>query len=172
MITMANEPKTQAAKAPKTAAPKPAAKTAPKQPVEKNADKSAERSDASKGMLAIVLIRNRTIGIRHDTVRALDNLRLRRRHICAVFPDNPTTRGLMFKCKDLTTYGPISPEMLKLLNEKRGSLKDREGKPLNVFRMHPPRGGYGHKGVKVSYQEGGCLGLRRKGMDVFLQKML
>lgn len=161
MIHMATEPKKQAAK--------PVAKPA----VKAVAEKSVERNVSSdKGMIAVVLIRNRTIGVRHDVHRALDNLRLRRRHICAVFPDNATTRGLMFKCKDLTTYGPISEEMLKLLNEKRGSLKDREGKPLNVFRMHPPRGGYGHKGIKVSYQEGGCLGLRRKGMDAFLTKML
>ncbi len=128
--------------------------------------------EPSTGKIAIVLIRNRTIGVRHDVVRALDNLRLGRRHICAVFDDNASIRGLMFKCKDLTSYGPISEEMLKKLNEKRGSLKDREGKPLNVFRMHPPRGGYGRKGVKVSYQDGGCLGLRRKEMDAFLDKMM
>lgn len=160
----------------KITAAKPAAKPAAKAPApaksDKPAEKTVERKTGSTGMLAVVLIRNRTIGVRHDTVRALDNLRLRRRHICAVFQDNPTMRGLMFKCKDLTTYGPISEETLKLLNEKRGSLKDREGKPINVFRMHPPRGGYGHKGIKVGYQDGGCLGLRRKGMDDFLAKMM
>ncbi len=133
---------------------------------------SKPAAKVSGGKIAIVLIRNRTIGVRHDVVRALDNLRLGRRQICAVFDDNASIRGLMFKCKDLTTYGPISEETLKELNEKRGSLKDREGKPLNVFRMHPPRGGYGHKGIKVSYQDGGCLGLRRKEMDAFLKKMM
>lgn len=133
----------------------------------------ANKSSASSNkLLAIVLIRNRTIGVRHDVVRTLDNLNLGRRQICAVFEDTPSIRGAMFKCKDLTSYGPISEETLKLLNEKRGSLKDREGKPLNVFRMHPPRGGYGRKGIKVSYQNGGCLGLRREGMDAFLGKMM
>jgi ribosomal protein L30/L7E len=149
----------------KEAKPKAAPKTAAPA-------KAKPARESSNGKIAIVLIRNRTIGVRHDVVRALDNLRLGRRHICAVFDDNASVRGLMFKCKDLTTYGPISEETLKKLNEKRGSLKDREGKPLNVFRMHPPRGGYGHKGIKVSYQNGGCLGLRRKEMDAFLEKMM
>jgi ribosomal protein L30/L7E len=183
---MATEPKKAAKPAmAKRAAPKPASKserhgnevtmqTPVSNPVATSA--SVERNDApaaqAGGRLAIVLIRNRTIGVRHDVHRALDRLRLRRRHICSVFPDNASVRGLMFKCKDLTTYGPISEETLKLLNEKRGSLKDRDGKTLNVFRMHPPRGGYGHKGIKVGYQEGGCLGLRRKGMDAFLAKMM
>jgi large subunit ribosomal protein L30 len=122
--------------------------------------------------IAAVLIRGREIGIRHDVVRALDGLKLRRRHICVVYDDVPATRGQLVKCKDLITYGPISDETYKLLNEKRGSLKDRDGKALDVFRMHPPRGGYGRKGIKTSYQEGGCLGQRRKGMDEFLAKMM
>ena len=153
----------------KTASTKaPAVAKAPAPSKESKLPKQSSTGDK----LAIVLIRNRTIGVRHDVVRSLDNLRLGRRQICAVFDDTPSVRGLMFKVKDLTTYGPISEETLKMLNEKRGSLKDREGKLLNVFRMHPPRGGYGRKGIKVGYQDGGCLGLRRKGMDAFLEKMM
>ena len=157
-------------------APAKTSKAPAKAPVaskESKSPKPVAASTASSGSkLAIVLVRNRTIGVRHDVVRSLDKLRLGRRQICAVFDDTPSIRGLMFKVKDLTTYGPISEDTLKLLNEKRGSLKDREGKPLNVFRMHPPRGGYGRKGIKVNYQDGGCLGLRREGMDAFLGKMM
>lgn len=157
--------------APVKAATKAPAKAPAKAPVASKESKSKESSPSGE-KLAIVLIRNRTIGVRHDVVRSLDKLRLGRRQICAVFEDTPSVRGMMFKVKDLTTYGPISEATLKMLNEKRGSLKDREGKLLNVFRMHPPRGGYGRKGIKVSYQDGGCLGLRRKGMDAFLEKMM
>jgi ribosomal protein L30/L7E len=138
---------------------------APKTPVAKNAVIEGVK-------LAAVLIRGREIGVRHDVKQALDTLKLQRRHICVVYKDTPSTRGLMLQCKDLITFGPITDGTFKLLNEKRGSLKDRDGTPINVFRMHPPRGGYGHKGIKVSYQQGGCLGLRRKGMDEFLAKML
>ena len=131
-----------------------------------------QKSESTGKHLAAVLIRGREIGVRHDVKQTLDILKLRRRHICVVLPDTVSHQGLMAKCKDLITYGPITSETLKLLNEKRGSLKNKEGKPLNVFRMHPPRGGYGYKGIKVGYQEGGCLGLRRKGMDEFLEKMI
>ena len=132
---------------------------------------TAPKADLKGEKIAAVLIRGREIGIRHDVKQALDILKLKRRHICVIYNDSPSIRGLMVKCKDLITYGPISDGMLAELKAKRGSLKDRNGKELNVFRMHPPRGGY-RKGIKVSYQEGGDLGFRRKGMDDFLRKML
>jgi len=138
----------------------PSAKSAPK-------GKSLE----GKKLVAAVLIRGREASVRHDIKRALDNLRLWRRHICVVFEDTAVTRGQLNKAKDLITYGPISHETLAKLDEKRGSLKDRDGNKLHVYRMHPPRGGWGAKGIKLSYQEGGCLGLRRKGMDATLEKM-
>jgi large subunit ribosomal protein L30 len=147
-------------------------KAEPKAEAPKAESKAPKAAKASGDKIAAVLIRGREIGIRHDVKQALDILKLQRRQICVVYNDNPSIRGLLFKCKDLITYGPISEETYKLLNEKRGSLKNREGKALDVFRMHPPRGGYGRKGIKVSYQEGGCLGLRRKGMDEFLAKMM
>jgi large subunit ribosomal protein L30 len=150
-----------------------------KKVAEKHAAKNVRVKAAEKPVMkpktgqkiAAVLIRGREIGIRHDVKQALDILKLRRRHICVVYEDSPSLRGLLVKCKDLITYGPISDDMYKQLHDKRGSLKNRDGKQLDVFRMHPPRGGY-RKGIKVSYQEGGDLGYRRKGMDDFLAKML
>jgi len=132
----------------------------------------AAAAPLSGEIVAAVLIRGREVSVRHDIKQALDVLKLRRRHICVVYKDSQSIRGLLNKTKDLIAYGPISAETFKLLNEKRGSLKNRDGKALNVFRMHPPRGGWGHKGIKTSYQEGGCLGLRRKGMDELLTKMM
>jgi ribosomal protein L30/L7E len=129
-------------------------------------------TELKRPLFAALLIRGSAIGTRHDIRRGLDKLRLRRRHICSVFTDTPSMRGLMHQCKDLITYGPITEETFTMLNQKRGSLKNSEGKPINVFRMHPPRGGYGNKGIKVDYQEGGCLGFRRKGMDDLLKKMM
>ena len=143
---------------------------APKQ-APKAAAPKAEKTQKADGKIAAVLIRGREIGVRHDVKQALDILKLQRRHICVVYDDSPSIRGLMVKCKDLITYGPISSETYATLHDKRGSLKNREGKKLDVFRMHPPRGGY-RKGIKVSYQEGGDLGYRRSGMDEFLTKMM
>jgi ribosomal protein L30/L7E len=164
VIIMANDVKKATTSAP--------AKAPAKTQVEKKVAKPVADNASSGQKIAAVLIRGREIGLRHDVVRTLDKLKLRRRHICVVYEDTPSVRGQLIKSKDLITYGPISEETYALLHEKRGSLKDRDGNKLDVFRMHPPRGGYGHKGIKVSYQEGGCLGLRRKGMDEFLAKMM
>jgi large subunit ribosomal protein L30 len=153
-----------------TQMPKLKPKAAPKEKVAPKVERKAEQKTGN--LIAAVLIRGREMGVRHDMRQTLEILKLRRRHICVVYTDSESLRGSLHKVKDLITYGPISAETFALLNEKRGSLKDRDGKALNVFRMHPPRGGYGHKGIKVSYQEGGCLGLRRKGMDAFLAKMM
>jgi large subunit ribosomal protein L30 len=154
-----------------TQMPKLKPKAAPKAEVPK-AETKPKKAEPKGDLIAAVLIRGREMGVRHDMRQTLDILKLRRRHVCVVYTDSASVRGSLHKVKDLITYGPISAETFAELNAKRGSLKDRDGKPINVFRMHPPRGGYGHKGIKVSYQQGGCLGLRRKGMDAFLAKMM
>ena len=123
-------------------------------------------------LIAAVLVRGRRVGVRHDVQRTLDNLKMQRNHICVVYNDSASLRGMLNKCKDLVTYGPITKEVLAALEEKRGSLKDRDGNKLYVFRMNPPKGGWGRKGIKVSYQNGGCLGYRAKGMAAQLEKMM
>lgn len=122
-------------------------------------------------LLAAVLLRG-MIGARHDVRKALAALRLGRKFICVVVPDNASNRGAMFLAKDFITFGPITPEVLEELRAKRGSLKDSEGKELNVFRMPPPRGGFGKKGTKAGYQQGGELGLRPEGMADLLRRMM
>lgn len=116
--------------------------------------------------LAAVLIRGK-INVQADIKAALRALNLNKRHACVIVDDNPMYRGLMQKCKDYISYGPVSDDMVSQL-QSRGTVKDKQ----NVVRLHPPRGGYGGKGIKVSYQEGGVLGLRRESMDQFLQRML
>lgn len=115
--------------------------------------------------LAAVLVRSR-IGARHDVVRALDALGLRKRHACAVLDDNPVSRGQMAKCKDFIFYGPVSDEMAKKLLAKKNTASE------TVVRLAPPRGGYPYRGIKVSHQEGGALGLRSESMDAFLERMV
>ena len=126
---------------------------------------------AETQLLAGVLIRGREVGMDHDVKQTLDILRMRRKNVCVVVPDNLVNRGLFNKVKDFIAYGPVDAAVLKELQEKRGSLK-KDGKDLNVFRMHPPRGGFARKGTKVSYQQGGVLGLRAEKMADLLKKMM
>ncbi|MBR9700426.1 hypothetical protein GOV11_01005 [Candidatus Woesearchaeota archaeon] len=139
---------------PKVEAP---AKVEPK-PVAKAPKKSSD--------LAVVLIRGREVGIRHDVKRTLDSMLLRRKNVCRILKDTPVNRGFLNKVKDFTAFGPVSADTIKMLESKRPKHKDR-----GVFRMHPPKGGYGRKGIKVSYNNGGVLGKNPK-MDDLIKRML
>ncbi len=121
----------------------------------------------SKEFVAAVLVRG-TVNVRSDIKSALTTLKLLRKNACVVLPDTPANRGLMKKTKDYITYGPISKEFL---SELQGRSLKRNGKPTNVFRLHPPRGGF--KGsIKKAYQDGGVLGLRAESMEALIKRMI
>src|SRR3990172_2019334 len=144
----------------KAAKPAPAAEKKPaveKKPIE------IRKAVAPKGeYIAAILIRS-LINKTPDQRKALDVLRLRSRHLCIVLKDTPSNRGMMHKVKDCVTYGEIDYTTFKLLKDKRGETRmDREGKAhmLPVFRLHPPRGGFERKGIKMPFSLGGALGDR------------
>jgi len=119
--------------------------------------------------LAAILVRGREIGIRHEVLEALDTLRLWRKHACVILEDNKQNRGTLQKVKDLVAWGPVSADAVKELSEKRKPIM-KDGKPLQVFRLHPPRGGY-RKGTKTPVGEGGDIGLH-KDISPLLRRML
>jgi large subunit ribosomal protein L30 len=41
-----------------------------------------------------------------------------------------------------------------------------------VCRLHPPRGGYERKGIKISFNLGGALGYRGDKINKLISKML
>ena len=120
-------------------------------------------------------------------------LRLRKKHVCVLLPENPETIGMLKRVKDFITYGNIDRETLKLLVEKRarlpgnkpakvndefieqlfnGKKKLSDGKLKPFFRLNPPRGGFGKGGIKVSFKAGGVLGNCGKEINVLIKKML
>jgi large subunit ribosomal protein L30 len=121
--------------------------------------------------LAAILVRGE-VGLRHDVKKTLQLLNMGRKHICVVIENNPVNRGLLQKVKDFVTFGPVSEETVKELRDKRSTLKDKEGKHKDVFRLHPPIGGFERKGIKVSFNQGGALGLRKEGMDALIKRMI
>lgn len=123
------------------------------------------------GTLAAVLIRG-MIGTRHDVRKTLFDLRLRRKMVCVLMPDTRITRGQLQLCKDFIAYGPVQESTIAALKAKRREIKDSTGKGVGAFPLNPPRGGFGHKGTKVGYQDGGALGYRPKGMDALLERMM
>jgi large subunit ribosomal protein L30 len=131
-------------------------------PVQKAAETTSKKPKAS--LLAAIRIRGEE-GVRVDINDALNSLRLRKKHICVLFEDTPETRGQLTKAKDFITFGTITDDVKKALEEKRGKGK-------KFYALHPPRGGFERKGIKVAFTAGGALGNRGAKMGDLIMKML
>jgi len=114
--------------------------------------------------LAAILVRG-LIGANQDIKDTLRMLNLQKKNSCAIFPDIPSNKGMMHKCKDYITYGEISEETLKELESKRE-------KQNNHFTLQPPRGGFERKGIKTPYASKGALGYRGDKINELIKKMI
>jgi len=111
--------------------------------------------------IAAVRIRGIT-GIKKEIKDTMQMLRLYKKNSCVILDDNKNYRGMLNKVKDYTTYGNVDEETIKLL-EQKGKKK--------TFNLHPPRKGYGRKGIKVPFVKGGALGDRKEKINDLLKRM-
>lgn len=112
--------------------------------------------------IAVILIRglqgaNKEI---RDTLRMIN---IQRRNVCVVLEDNKSLRGMVNKIRNYSTYGEIDDETLKLL-KKKGDLK--------YYNLNSPRKGYGRKGIKYDFSNGGALGYRGSKINDLIKRML
>jgi len=112
---------------------------------------------------AVILIRSRA-NLNYNQKHTLDMLNLYKIHNCVVVEWTPSVRGMINKIKHVVTYGKIDDSLVELLGKKR-KIKDK------TYCLHPPRGGYERKGVKMPYSLGGANGLRDNIGDL-IKKML
>ena len=148
----------------------------------------ADNTPNTTGKISVVLVRG-LVGVTQKVKDTLTLLHLNRKNSCVVVDDTPSVRGMIRKVKDFVTWGPISVELFAELVEKKGEeyqgrLQDSKGKysykVLSVngknykpyFRLHPPRKGFGRKGVKVAFKVGGALGDRGDKMEDLVKRML
>ena len=112
--------------------------------------------------LAIILIRS-GIGMSQGVKDTLSMLGLKRKNNCVVLDQKPEFEGMIKKVKDLITWGEVSEDILKEM-EKR-----KKGK---IYNLHPPRKGYGRKGIKIHFKVGGGLGYRGEKINDLIKRML
>ena len=147
-----------------------------------------EKTDSSK-QLAAVRVRGIT-GIKRDIVETMKMLRLYKNNFCAVLPNNKIYAGMLMRAKDYITWGEIDDETFKALVDKRGEeFKGREAdskgkikynnfvvinnkKIKKYFRLNAPRKGFGRKGIKYSFQQGGALGYRGEKINDLIKRMI
>ena len=147
------------------------------------------KSDSKTKQLAAIRIRGLTDV--HTTIQdTLKMLRLYKNNYCCVLPNNDIYVGMLKKAKDYITWGEIDDETFNMLIEKRGEeFNGRETdsnqkikyndfvivnnkKIKKYFRLNAPRKGFGRKGIKYSYQNGGALGYRGEKINDLIKRMV
>ena len=139
--------------------------------------------------LAAIRVRG-LIGIKSKVEDTLRMLRLYKKNYCCVVSDAPTYIGMLRKSKDYITFGEIDDETFNLLVEKRGDeFKGNEtdskkkityndffeanGKKINkYFRLNAPKKGFGRKGIKHPFKNGGALGYRGAAINDLIKRMV
>lgn len=140
--------------------------------------------------LAVIRIKGR-VGISKGIIDTLEMLHLGKKHSCVVVEKNACNKGMINKVKDFVTFGEIDEDTLKLLVKKRGieykgKVKDSKGKIdysskyfefnkkkyMPNFRLNPPTGGFGRKGIKRSFKQGGAMGNRGKKIIDLIKRMV
>jgi large subunit ribosomal protein L30 len=114
--------------------------------------------------IAVVRIRG-GINVRGTIKDTMSMLKLYRQNYCVVVNGSASTKGMIDKIKDYVAWGEIDDETFKLLTEKRGKEK-------KFFRLNPPRGGFGRKGIKIPFKVGGALGYRGNKINDLIKRMV
>jgi len=154
-----------------------------------NVQDFSEQHAEENGNLAVIRIRG-TIGLNRGIDRTLKQLNLYKKNFCVVVQNTTPNIGMVKKVKDYTTWGKIDEETYNLLVAKKGeeykgsvsdskeklkynrylSIKDKKIK--KYFRLNSPRKGYGRKGIKVSFSNGGALGYRGDKIKDLIKRMI
>ena len=153
-------------------------------------DKKTESKESSISVnLVAIRIRGLT-KIKTKIEDTLQMLRLYKNNYCSVFPNNPVYEGMLKKSKDYITWGEIDEETLKLLVEKRGEeftgreedtnskikyndfFVSNKKKYKKYFRLNSPKKGFGRKGIKHPFANGGTLGYRGNKINDLIKRML
>lgn len=139
--------------------------------------------------IAAIRVRGLT-GLKGTIENTLRMLRLYKKNYCVMLPNNPVYLGMLKKAKDYITWGEIDDETFDMLVDKRGEeFKGREfdnkkkisygdfflinnKKIKKYFRLNAPRKGFGRKGIKHPFSNGGALGYRGEKINELIRRMV
>lgn len=140
--------------------------------------------------LIAVRVRGR-VRLLNEVKDTLNMLRLYKTNYCIVLENTPASVGMLQKAKNYITWGDAEEALVDELfikrgNEYKGPKTDKnkkikysnryveyKGKKYNkFFKLNPPRGGYGKKGIKTSFTKRGALGYRAKAINELIKRML
>lgn len=116
------------------------------------------KKEQKEEYIAIVRVRGE-INIRPEIKDTMRMLRIPNKHNMAIYPKTPSIIGMIKKVKDYATFGEVSKDIA----EKFGTSR--------TIKMHPPRGGFERKGIKVPYNAGGAIGNRGENIKDLIERM-
>jgi large subunit ribosomal protein L30 len=146
-------------------------------------------------MIAAIRIRGR-VGVSKEIEDTLYLLKLRKKFVCSLYPEDKTILGMLNKVKAYVAYGKINDDTLRALIEKRGRKEGnkrlsqeevekifneiKKGKKLKelekeyglkpFFRLAPPKHGF-KKSIKLLWPKG-ILGNIQEEINNLILRML
>lgn len=112
--------------------------------------------------IAIIRIKG-PVGVNFDVEDTMKMLNLNKKFNCVIVDDKPEIKGMIKKVEHLITWGDVNEETAKLLDKRK------KGK---YFTLHPPRGGFERKGIKMPFKLGGVYGYRKEKINDLIKRML
>lgn len=140
---------------------------------EEKPETEAKPNEQSKGKIAVIRIKGLT-KVGHEKEDTLNMLKLYRKNFCVVLDKTPSIVGMVKKVEDKVTWGEVDDSTIKEISSKRGEKTKKDGKEAMkpYFRLHPPRGGFERKGIKVPFSLGGAMGYRGDKIKDLIKRML
>jgi large subunit ribosomal protein L30 len=111
--------------------------------------------------LAIVRVRG-DVRINSNVRGTFIMLGLRKKNHCVVVEDVPHIKGMLKPIAPFATWGSVDEKTLAALKKKGDK----------IFKLNPPRKGYGRKGVKMPFKLGGASGDRKEKINDLLMRMI
>lgn len=120
--------------------------------------------------LALIRIRGIT-GIKTTISDTMDMLGLKKKHTCVIVEESPVVMGMIKKIENYITWGIVSDETVKALEDARGkTAKKNDFK--SVYFLAPPKKGFERGGIKKPFTVGGALGPRAEKINDLIVRML
>lgn len=138
---------------------------------ETEAKKPTSEKSGSQDLIAVVRVRG-NIRIAPDIRSTLEKLNVLRANYATLVKNTPSVVGMLKKAKDYVTWGPASAETIKTLQSKAEPHPRDPKKKKSFMKLHPPRGGYGRKGIKKAFHQSGALGDRGEKINDLIKKMI
>ncbi|MFP4111643.1 MAG: uL30 family ribosomal protein [Candidatus Woesearchaeota archaeon] len=122
------------------------------------AETTDNNNKKDEAYVAVIRIRGE-VALKGDIKDTLRMLGVPNKNNMAIHKKTSSIMGMVKKASGFITFGDVSKD----LADKYGLKK--------TIPMHPPRGGFERKGIKVPFNVGGALGDRGDKMADLIEKM-